>query len=353
MLSPQPIRYEGDAATGVLQIIDQRRLPNEVWYVTVRSLDDACGYIKSLAVRGAPALGVFGAYAFFVAVRNCASNMAPRLWEQQVQWIYKELRATRPTAVDLGWALAQQLWMCTLNADAATLLPALLDNARAIQAATEDATRKLGNYGNDLIEDGDAILTHCNAGILAAPGIGTALAPIYHAATVGKKITVYADETRPLLQGARLTAWELSVRQIPVTVLCDGAAGSLLAAGKIQRIFVGADRIARNGDFANKIGTYSLAVLAKYHHVPFYVVAPDSTFDLDTPTGKDIQIEQRAASELRYSNGHAVVPERANVYNPAFDVTPAALVSAYVTTTGRYSHMDIYMHMDALQKQEA
>jgi len=285
--------------------------------------------IRNLRVRGAPAIGVAGAYALVLAagiggaagVRETAPGVA----------------AARPTAVNLRWAVERMLHR--LDGLGATesreeVEIALLEEAEAIQREDEEACRAIGERGAALLGNPCTLLTHCNAGALATAGSGTALGIVYTAVDAGKRVRVYADETRPLLQGARLTAWELHRAGVPVTVIADSVAGSVLASGDVDAVIVGADRIAANGDAANKIGTYPLAVLASRHEVPFYVAAPLSTFDPTCACGNDIPIEERSPAELSNPFGVNVVPEGVSVYNPAFDVTPAALVTAWICETG-------------------
>lgn len=318
---PETLQFEDNQ----LILIDQTRLPSEVVTlrcVTVEQVHDA---IYRLVVRGAPAIGIAAAYGV------CLANQGSR--EDYLQAM-DYLATSRPTAVNLFWALdrmKQRLIECT---DDQRLHETLVAEARKIHDEDRQMCRDIGFEGAALLSGCKRILTHCNAGGLATSTRGTALAPIYHLHEQGHAIEVFADETRPLLQGARLTAWELSQAGVPVTVLTDSMAGGLMRAGKVDAVIVGADRIARNGDVANKIGTYPLAVLANHHQVPFYVAAPSSTFDEQLETGDAIPIEERKREEISMQGDRMVVPENANVMNPAFDVTPAALITAIITERG-------------------
>ena len=326
------IRWEGDER-GHAVLLDQTRLPITTIWLEVRSLEEMAHAIVRLAVRGAPALGVAGAYGLVLGLQDARSlSAADFLARARAQ--AARLAASRPTAVNLPAALARSVRRAEREARTAKqggeILRALFDEARALERAECEACERMGELGAALLSDGAGVLTHCNAGSLCTVGIGTALAPLYVAARQGKRLRVFADETRPLFQGARLTAWELERGGLDVTVIIDGAAASVLRAGWVQAVFVGADRIARNGDVANKIGTYPLAVLARRHGVPFYVVAPLSTLDPDCPDGAAIPIEERAASEVTHPLGVPATPANVRVFNPAFDVTPAELVSALV-----------------------
>lgn len=328
------------APDGALRIIDQRLLPEEYVERDLRTVAEVAEAIRTLAVRGAPAIGVAAAMGLAAAVEaeravgHITDSVGLRRFVHEGAG---ELRATRPTAVNLGWALDRMRRVLDADArdDAADLARALREEAERIRAEDEAMCDAIGVFGRALLlKDGMRVLTHCNAGALATAGIGTALAPVYAAQEAGMHIEVYAAETRPLMQGARLTAWELARAGVPVTVVTDGMAASLMAAGKIDIVLVGADRIAANGDVANKIGTYALAVLAKHHRIPFVVVAPSSSIDPITPTGESIPIEQRDASEVTHLAGKRVAAAGATVFNPAFDVTPAALITHIVTEAG-------------------
>lgn len=328
-LPVEAIRWSDDDR-GV-HLLDQRFLPAAEIYRDLSTVRDVCDAITTLAVRGAPAIGIAGAMGLTLAVDDpdFAGDDALARLERAASMI----RSTRPTAVNLGWALDRMLSVAR-SAGAGDLASALHAEATRILEEDRAMCRRLGELGADLIPDGAHVLTHCNTGALATGGIGTALAAVYVAAEQGKRVSVYADETRPLLQGSRLTAWELERAHIPVTVLVDGAAAALMRAGRIHACFVGADRIATNGDVANKVGTYALAIVARRHGVPFYVVAPSSTFDPKTERGEDIVIEQRMPDEVRRGFGAATAPDGVEVFNPAFDVTPAELITAIVSDRG-------------------
>jgi methylthioribose-1-phosphate isomerase len=319
---------------GAVVMIDQRRLPAEQVLLRCRIAPEVVAAIKDMAVRGAPAIGVAAAFGLALGARNTrAEGEALR-----AEWsdLCAAFAATRPTAVNLFWAIERMRRRFDAHAGAGgeTLRRALLDEALAIQVEDLEACRRMGDLGAELLPAEARVLTHCNAGALATAGYGTALGVIRSAARRGGVRAVFAGETRPWLQGARLTAWELMEDGIPVTLIADAMAGHFMARGEIDTVVVGADRIAENGDVANKIGTYSLAVLAKEHGVPFYVVAPVSTFDLSTPTGADIPIEERPPEEVTHVAGHRVPPEGVLVRNPAFDVTPHRYVTAIVCERG-------------------
>jgi len=299
--------------TTALRVLDQRLLPHEERWVTVRDPAHMVELIQGLAVRGAPLIGVAAA----LAVAHYANGGASA---EQLRAESARLRSARPTAVNLMAAIDRLLGLAELTA------PRVIAEAEAIFEEDVAMCEAMSERGASLISDGDSLLTHCNAGGLVAAGIGTALGVIRRAHEQGKRIHVFVDETRPLLQGARITAWELSKLGIDYTLICDNMAASLMAQRKIQKVFVGADRIAQNGDVANKIGTYGVAVLAHHHGIPFYVVAPRTTFDASCPSGRDIPIEQRAADEVRAGKS----PATSKVYNPAFDVTPRELITGIV-----------------------
>jgi len=331
----QPIRTVDWAPDGAaVRIIDQRHLPASFVERDLRALEDVCTAIRSLAVRGAPAIGVAGAMGMVVALLPHVSD-ATDVFMERLRVVAAAIRGTRPTAVNLPWAIDRMVRTAaaTLGPPAA-VIAALRVEATAIRDEDRAMCDRIGEHGLTLIPDGARVLTHCNAGALATAGIGTALAPIYLAAARGQGVEVFVDETRPLLQGSRLTSWELSRAGIRVTVIADNMAASLMRAGRIDLCIVGADRIARNGDVANKVGTYGVAVAAHHHGIPFYVAAPSSTFDPATPNGDAIEIEQRHPDEVRRGFGPLTAAERAAVYNPAFDVTPAALVTAIVSDRG-------------------
>lgn len=313
-----------------LELLDQRQLPHELVYLPVDSLEAAISAIQSLAVRGAPAIGIAAGYALVVAMRdqcrrepNVAESSA--LFCRHLEAFAAQLNAARPTAVNLAWATRR---LCRRGARQPELA-AIQAEAKAIHAEDRAICRAIGEHGLPLIRPGTTILTHCNAGALAVSELGTATAPLYLAHAAGVPFRVFADETRPLLQGARLTAWELSEAGIDVSLICDNMAATLMAAGEIDLVLVGTDRVTRNGDVVNKIGTLNLAVLCQHFGVPFYVACPSSTYDPATATGADVIIEERAATEV-LGTAAARVPVR----NPAFDVTPARLVSGIITERG-------------------
>ncbi|MBI4498931.1 MAG: S-methyl-5-thioribose-1-phosphate isomerase [Chloroflexi bacterium] len=322
---------------GRLRILDQTRLPREEVTLDLNTVGAVAEAIRSLRVRGAPAIGVAAAYGVVLAALD-AETQEVRAFLARLDAAIAELAATRPTAVNLFWALERMRraahGRAEAGADVAALRAALVQEAQAIQAEDEECCRRIGRYGAALLADGARVLTHCNAGALATAGIGTALAPIRVAVGQGKRVVVYADETRPLLQGARLTAWELARDGIPVTVLADSMAGTLMARRMVDCVIVGADRIAANGDVANKIGTYPLAILAREHGLPFYVAAPTSTIDLSLPSGEHIPIEERDPAEVTHLAGVPVAPEGIGVFNPAFDVTPHRYITAIITERG-------------------
>ena len=320
-----------DDGAGV-RILDQRALPASEVYRDLRTIDEVYEAIVTLAVRGAPAIGIAAAMGVTLALDGQETErLGARM---KVGLAASRLRAARPTAVNLSWALQRMSSVAgQYRGDPRDLRGALTAEATLIRDEDRAMCRSIGERGATLIPDGARVLTHCNTGALATGGLGTALAAVYVAAQQGKRVEVYANETRPLLQGSRLTAWELERAGIPVTVLVDGAAASLMRDGKVDLCLVGADRIAVNGDVANKIGTYPLAIVAAHHGIPFYVAAPSSTFDPATPSGTEVGglIEQRNADEVRCGFGRLTAPADAQVYNPAFDVTPAALITAIVS----------------------
>jgi len=321
---------------GAVRLLDQSRLPEHVEFLDCRDYRAVADAIRELKVRGAPAIGVTAALGVALGAQAIPATEFPA-FAQALLPICDHLAATRPTAVNLFWAIDRmKTKLASLRAQAVPAVKAaLLAEAQAILEEDIALCKAMGRYGAELIANGQTVLTHCNAGALATAGYGTALGVIRAAWEQGKKIQVIADETRPVLQGARLTAWELMQDKIPVTLITDNMAGSLMRQGKIQLCVVGADRIAANGDVANKIGTYSVAVLARAHGIPFYVAAPYSTIDLKTKTGADIPIEQRNALEVTTIHGsHPVAPVGVAVYNPAFDVTPAELITGIITERG-------------------
>ncbi|TAK32399.1 MAG: S-methyl-5-thioribose-1-phosphate isomerase [Chloroflexota bacterium] len=318
---------------GSIKLLDQTRLPLEEVYLSYQDYRELATAIKEMRVRGAPAIGVTAAFGVaLAAVHSKAANL--ETLRTELSEAIAVLAATRPTAVNLFWALDRMQAIIPRAIDPDHLRQLLVDEAARIFEEDDCANRQMGLHGAALLPDQASILTHCNAGGLATSGYGTALGVIKAAWQCGKQIRVFADETRPLLQGARLTAWELMRAGIPTTLISDNMAGALMRAGEIDCAIVGADRIAANGDVANKIGTYTVAVLAKEHGLPLYVAAPVSTIDLNTPRGENIPIEERNADEVRHLFGTQIAPSNVQVRNPAFDVTPHSLVAAIVTELG-------------------
>ena len=327
---PETISWQDDR----VRILDQRRLPVEEHYRDITTVEDMAAAIESLAVRGAPLIGVSAAMGVVLASGKwqVAGQVDGDDVREAVAGAIARLRATRPTAVNLNWAL-DRMANVAASADTDSMFDALLTEARAIHAEDAEMCRRIGEAGAPLVKNGATVITHCNAGALATGGMGTALAPIYVAGAEGRVAKVMVPETRPLLQGGRLTAWELARSGIPCTLMTDSMTASRLSNGDISFVIVGADRIAANGDVANKIGTLGLALLAKHYGVPFYVAAPRSTFDPDTATGADIPIEQRASGEVGFIGDQQVAAE-VPVWNPAFDVTPAEFVTGFITNEG-------------------
>ena len=323
------------AGPGAFDILDQRALPNVERYVRLESAEAAADAIRTLAVRGAPAIGCAAAFGVSIEAHRCAG--LPRAdFARALDAGFAVLAASRPTAVNLFWALERMKRVRDLHRDADPAVLAGILDAEASAIAEEDVAvnRRMGGIGATVVPQEAVILTHCNAGALATAGHGTALGVIRSAVEAGKRIQVYADETRPVLQGARLTAWELHRDGIPVTLLPDGASGHLMTRRRVDLVVVGADRVAANGDVANKIGTYNLAVLARRHGVPFYVAAPLSTFDHSLATGASIPIEERDGAEVTGYGTESWAPEGIGVFNPAFDVTPAELITGLITEAG-------------------
>lgn len=320
---------------GCLEILDQTLLPEKAEYINCEQHQTVCEAICRLSVRGAPAIGAAAAYGLVLGTQKSqAANREEFM--AVVKEIAAELGSTRPTAINLRWALDRMMGMLHSHParDVETLKNALLHEANTIYREDLDSNRRMGEFGRELVPPKASILTHCNAGALATAGMGTALGVIRAAREAGKDVSVYADETRPLLQGARLTTWEMLQEKIPVTLITDNMAGYLMARGKVDLVIVGADRIAANGDVANKIGTYGVAVLAREHGIPFYVAAPMSTIDFNISSGAEIPIEERDPREVTHFAGRRVAPEGVKVWNPAFDVTPARLVTAIITDLG-------------------
>jgi methylthioribose-1-phosphate isomerase len=331
------VQWSGNIG-GHLELIDQTLLPLQLKLLSLNTIESAFEAIVMLRVRGAPAIGIAAAYGVILGLRDCVQNNRS-LQETQVaaRKACDYLATSRPTAVNLFWALDRMRAVIDRNpslAGATDLAQLLLREARLIHDDDRRTCHAIGEYGARLLADNSGVLTHCNTGGLATSEYGTALAAIFTAQDQGKTLHVFADETRPLLQGSRLTAWELQQRQIPCTVICDSMAAQVMREGRIQAVIVGADRITARGDTANKIGTYGVAVLAKHHNIPFYVAAPRSTFDLSLVSGDDIPIEQRKADEIVNGFGKQTAPSGIDVYNPAFDVTPAELIAAIVTERG-------------------
>jgi len=319
-----------------VRLIDQTKLPTEETYVLCKSYEEVAEAIRKMTVRGAPAIGVTAAMGIALGLRDADGDHVAEL-RRRFDEICEVMGATRPTAVNLFWAIRrmQEKFEASSELPPAQLRQALIQEAQRIYVEDLALNEALARHGAALLPASGSVLTHCNAGALAtAGGYGTALGVIRAAIESGKKLHVYADETRPFLQGSRLTAWELQKDGIPTTVISDNMAGALMAQGKIGAVVVGADRIARNGDTANKIGTYTVAVLAKEHGIPFYVAAPFSSIDLETPDGSKIPIEQRAAREVTHVGATRIAPENVKVENPAFDVTPARYIAAIITERG-------------------
>jgi methylthioribose-1-phosphate isomerase len=331
---PPTIAWRG-GAEGTLELLDQTLLPQRVAIRTCSTAEDVWNAIRELCVRGAPAIGVAAAYGLCLGTRPFRASSREEFLAK-LHAVGAHLESVRPTAVNLAWAIrrVRNVAETRVAASAAQLWDAMLAEAHALAREDAEVCRRIGEVGAHLIPEGGGVLTHCNAGALATVAYGTALSLMYVAHEQGRRFRVFADETRPLLQGARLTAFELGAAGIDVTVLCDGAAASLMRSGQIQLVVVGADRIAANGDTANKIGTYGVALAARHHGIPFYVAAPRSTFDLSLANGDEIPIEQRPEAELRRGFGAEVMPPTARCFNPAFDVTPAELITAIVTESG-------------------
>lgn len=316
-----------------IRIVDQRELPLREVYIELKSADEVAHAIRTMALRGAPLIGVAAAMGVAIEARY-SLDLKERDFRARIDRAMSLLRATRPTAKNLFWALSRMEGCIEETGTTEEITDRLRAEALKIYQEDLETGRRMGEIGASLIREGSVLLTHCNAGGLATTGFGTALAPMYVAHSKGVGFKVYADETRPLLQGSRLTAWELSRAGIGVTVICDSAAHGLLRDGMIDAVFVGADRITLSGDFANKVGTYGIALSAHENGVPFYVVAPTSTIDFEILSGSEIPIEQREPEEVTMIGGTRFVPEGVDAYNPAFDVTPASLVTGLITEEG-------------------
>ncbi len=333
---PRTIEWVG-GSDGFVRLIDQTLLPLRLEYRDCRTVEEVWEAIKTLRVRGAPAIGVAAAYGVVVGMQTIREDNY-RLFARRLREVCDYLATSRPTAVNLFWALERMYssWERVKfeHPEAQTMREWLLREAQKIEAEDRAMCRAIGAAGAALVGEGQGVLTHCNAGGLATADYGTALAVMFAAAEQGRRFHVYADETRPLLQGARLTAWELKQRGIDVTLICDNMAAQVMKEGRVHLVVVGADRIAANGDTANKIGTYGVALLAAAHGIPFYVAAPSSTFDLSLPNGDGIPIEQRDPKEVTHGFGRQTAPEGVGVYNPAFDVTPAFLIAELATEKG-------------------
>lgn len=329
--SIRAVLWQDNQPQGIVRLLDQRYLPAKEIHLDLKSAKEVAEAIRDMVVRGAPAIGIAAAYGAVLAIaQRIAAN--PDSWKQEVEADLSQLEAARPTAVNLAWAVGKMRQL--LQANPTEPVASALALAQQIHQQDLEANHRMGELGAELLTGNCGVLTHCNTGSLATGGYGTALGVIRSGFAAGKIQQVYADETRPWLQGSRLTAWELKQDNIPVTLVADSAAASLMKRGKVQWVIVGADRITANGDVANKIGTYSLAVNARYHGVKMMVVAPTSTIDMQCPDGEQIPIEERHAFEVTSLNGQQIAPENVDAWNPAFDITPANLVDVIVTELG-------------------
>ena len=331
---PKHIDWNGDTS-GFLGLVDQTKLPTELIQIECKSVEAVWEAIKMLRVRGAPAIGIAAAYGVIVGLQTVSDDDLGT-FKARLAEVCEYLATSRPTAVNLFWALnrMQNVGRSMTDAAPADLRAKLLDEARAIHDEDREMCHAIGRHGAALLSDVSGVLTHCNAGGLATAEYGTALSVFFTAQDNGHDLHIYVDETRPLLQGARLTAWELMQRGIKSTLICDSMAAQVMREGRVQAVVTGADRIAANGDSANKIGTYSIAVLARAHNIPFYIAAPSSTFDLELETGDSIPIEERKSEEITNGFGKQTAPDGVEVYNPAFDVTPAEYIEAIITERG-------------------
>ncbi len=339
---PKSVEWNGDGF-GCLKLIDQTLLPGDLSFVECSDVESVYEAIQKLKVRGAPAIGIAAAYGVLVGLQTVDDEAADQdQWKRRFDQVCDYLAASRPTAVNLFWAIDRMKSRFTAVQHLAIpqARQALLEEAHLIRAEDQAMCHAIGKHGAELLGSVSAVLTHCNTGGLATAEYGTALSVLFTAQDMGKELHVYVDETRPLLQGARLTTWELMQRAIPHTLICDSMAAHVMRAGKVQAVITGADRITANGDTANKIGTYSLAVLARAHQIPFYVAAPSSTFDLSLTDGNQIPIEERSAEEITEAFGKRTAPLGVQVYNPAFDVTPADLITAIITEKGIIQPVD-------------
>ncbi len=341
MKQVETLSWIGNAA-GRLRMIDQTLLPTKLKEIDCRTVETVWEGIKMLRVRGAPAIGIAAAYGVCIGLQTLGPKPTSAAFFKRLDEVVKYLASSRPTAVNLFWALDRMKTKAESmkGTDPAAIIEAIFAEAKIIHEEDREICRAIGKFGQKLTKNGGSYLTHCNAGGLATADFGTALAVFFAATEAGKKIHVFADETRPLLQGARLTSWELQQRDIDVTLICDSMAALVMRQGKVNAVFVGADRIAANGDTANKIGTYGVAVAAAAHKIPFYVAAPVSTFDLTLKNGDGIPIEERDPEEIRNGFGKQTAPNGVRIYNPAFDVTPASLIKGIITERGIISPVD-------------
>ena len=333
----KPIEFKDNK----LFVINQLKLPHQLEWVELSTYQDVAKAIKDMIIRGAPLIGIVGAYGFAIGISQISSN---ENIEKKAEEIYNTLKNTRPTAVNLFWALDRMIsklnFFLEKGLSREEIVKNLIKEAEKIELEDYHANKSIGGYGEVLIPDNSNILTHCNTGALATSGWGTALGVIRSAYENGKNITVIVDETRPYLQGSRLTAWELLEEGIPFFIITDSSAGFLMSKGKVDAVIVGADRITANGDVANKIGTYSLSVLAKAHNIPFYVAAPSSTFDFEINSGREIVIEERSEEEVKNCGECKVAPEKAKALNYSFDITPAENITAIITEKGIISEIN-------------